>query len=245
MTQNQISYAAHLENQRANLASEKEANRANLAREAETFRHNFATESETFRNNVANLNETARHNVAVESEAVRHNRTVEQETERSNRAREYETHRSNVANEALQAERNSISREANSIQRQLGLARVQIDSANARTNAINAESNKRQSLVAQGKYLIDASRLDAMNERDLAAAEASRQQAKKSNVDATLTATFGPATTLSQIMNNVANARYTSTKTDYIPVEAGTRVGSAISQAAIGAAGLAGKLLMY
>lgn len=81
MTQNQIAYQAHLENQRANKARETETHRSNIANETETKRSNLAKEAETNRSNVAK----------------------EIETNRSNVARETETNRSNLANEMLKA----------------------------------------------------------------------------------------------------------------------------------------------
>ena len=81
MTQNQIAYQAHLENQRANKAREAETHRSNIANETETRRSNLARETETYRSNVAR----------------------ETETNRSNLAKETETNRSNLANEMLKA----------------------------------------------------------------------------------------------------------------------------------------------
>lgn len=81
MTQNQIAYQAHLENQRANKARETETHRSNIANEEETKRSNIAREAETNRSNVAR----------------------EIETNRSNLAKETETNRSNLANEMLKA----------------------------------------------------------------------------------------------------------------------------------------------
>lgn len=81
MTQNQIAYQAHLENQRANKARETETHRSNIANERETNRSNLAKEAETNRSNIAR----------------------ETETNRSNVAKETETNRSNLANEMLKA----------------------------------------------------------------------------------------------------------------------------------------------
>lgn len=92
MTQNQINYAAHLENVRSHVSNEQETKRANQAREFETNRSNLANEQETKRHNLASENETKRHNLFGESIQTQ---TLE-ETKRSNRV--------NESNSKLQAE---------------------------------------------------------------------------------------------------------------------------------------------
>lgn len=111
MTQNQINYAKHIEQQRHNLANETqdaanlaETARSNQVREKETHRANRVGERETKRSNKAREKETRRHNKATELNA---NQTLTEQN-RHNLADEgirrdtnVETNRHNLATESL------------------------------------------------------------------------------------------------------------------------------------------------
>mgnify|MGYP000803976870 CR=1 FL=1 len=107
MTNNQINYAVHKENQRHNLVTEGETGRHNLAQEVETNRSNVARETETRRNNIASLNELNRHNQATEAQGW-YNAYTQRAYTQGTLA---ETHRSNVAREALTEYANITSRQ--------------------------------------------------------------------------------------------------------------------------------------
>nr|UDL14477.1 MAG: hypothetical protein [Picobirnavirus sp.] len=115
MTANQIAYAKHLEEKRAN--QEKEyLNRETLG---ETRVHNRETEliereklAETNRHNVVGEVETNRANLAKETETNRANVAKEIETKRANVAKETETHRANVVKE-VETRRHNVAAEGN------------------------------------------------------------------------------------------------------------------------------------
>lgn len=194
--------ARETETNRANIASEMlkadsnaETRRSNLAREAETFRSNKASEQyrlltleEEKRSNKAREStnlfsalEQQRANIARETETKRSNLANEKETNRANLAREYETHRSNVANEAINQDRNDLTREhyerSDAEQKRSNLAR---EALTAEQNAIARDQVQLGYDSLDWKYYDTDSRSSASRYSADSSAAASRYAAETS-----------------------------------------------------------------
>lgn len=99
MTQNQINYAKHIEQQRHNLATESQ----DVASLAETTRSNKAREKETHRSNRSNERETKRSNKTRERETKRHNKATELTANKTLT----EQNRHNLADEGIRRDTNT------------------------------------------------------------------------------------------------------------------------------------------
>lgn len=179
MTRNQIDYAKHLEQARANRVQEalqaevnSENRRHNLQTEAETTRTNRENEAIRTQTNAINAthyatmdSETNRHNLASEAllqrqqtETERYNREVLAETNRANLARESETQRSNLAKEAETSRANKAS------ESETALAHRNAEMETARANAAN-EKIRTETNAINARSVAEQARSNAANER--------------------------------------------------------------------------------